>query len=190
MKTYLVAERSRDPEESETEYAESEESYAESTTSEDTCIRSAPAGPPKPPRLYLESSSSTSSGPFTSPKVPLSPAKDIPGGYRCSPPTRLNSTEIEGKNLNKVSFERKHVKNGFIGKWSGSNLSVCRLISDCRVLKALRTICTLVDLPCFVYFSFLFMWEYVSPYMAGIFFTAFFCSKESSYFFNYVCRAF
>ncbi|XP_042861086.1 anillin-like isoform X2 [Penaeus japonicus] len=90
-----VHERSRDPEESETEYAESEESYAESTTSEDTCIRSAPAGPPKPPRLYLESSSSTSSGPFTSPKVPLSPAKDIPGGYRCSPPTRLNSTEIE-----------------------------------------------------------------------------------------------
>lgn len=90
-----VHERLRDPEESETEYAESEDSYADSTTSEDTCARSAPTGPPKPPRLYLESSSSASSGPITSPQASLSPAKEIPGSYRYSPPTRLNSTEIE-----------------------------------------------------------------------------------------------
>ncbi|XP_063587611.1 anillin-like isoform X4 [Penaeus indicus] len=91
----IMHERLRDPEESETEYAESEDSYADSTTSEDTCARLAPAGPPKPPRLYLESSSSASSGAITSPPVPVSPAKEIPGGYRYSPPTRLNSTEIE-----------------------------------------------------------------------------------------------
>ncbi|XP_037799219.1 anillin-like [Penaeus monodon] len=90
-----MRERLRDPEESETEYAESENSYADSTTSEDTCVTSAPAGPPKPPRLYLESSSSASSGAITSPPVPVSPAKEIPGGYHYSPPTRLNSTEIE-----------------------------------------------------------------------------------------------
>lgn len=96
LKTFPMTERLRDPEESETEYAESENSYADSTTSEDTCVTSAPAGPPKPPRLYLESSSSASSGAITSPPVPVSPAKEIPGGYHYSPPTRLNSTEIEG----------------------------------------------------------------------------------------------
>ncbi|KAK7020606.1 hypothetical protein SK128_025278 [Halocaridina rubra] len=83
--------------ESETEYVESDESYAESTASDDppSGFNRGTGGPPKPPRLYLDSVSPGSSTMSASP--PLQPptfSDNSPVRKIRSPASRLNSTEI------------------------------------------------------------------------------------------------
>ncbi|KAK4310082.1 hypothetical protein Pmani_018334 [Petrolisthes manimaculis] len=74
------SERSRYPEESESDYRESDDSISESTASEDTlpAMQESLTGPPKPPRLFLDSS------------APVLPRSSM----HVSPHGRLNSTEI------------------------------------------------------------------------------------------------
>ncbi|XP_042228384.1 anillin-like isoform X2 [Homarus americanus] len=80
--------------ESESEYLESDESYAESTCSEDMLGREDVSGPPKPPRLFLESSS-VPVGCESSPPPPPPPTfQKSPSHRSMSSHSRLNSTEI------------------------------------------------------------------------------------------------
>ncbi|XP_068229036.1 anillin-like isoform X3 [Palaemon carinicauda] len=83
------------PAESETEYVESDESYADSTASDDTLVRDNAAGPPKPPRLYLEGGSSGSSGVSSPTRQQQSFSDCSPVLKVRSPAARLNSTEID-----------------------------------------------------------------------------------------------
>ncbi|XP_069957751.1 anillin isoform X3 [Cherax quadricarinatus] len=109
--------RPRFPVESESEYLESDDSYTESTASEDTITQGETAGPPKPPRLFLESTSSS----FLSDVPPSSPPPLLPTTLQQSPrhkqqtySHRLNSTKIgEVQTSPKKTFVTK-VKPGHI----------------------------------------------------------------------------
>nr|XP_045607574.1 anillin-like isoform X2 [Procambarus clarkii] len=92
---YEVTQTRRYPAESESEYLESDDSYAESTASDDTLVHADTSGPPKPPRLFLESPSSQHLDGHSPLPPPQPSSLQLSPRQQMYPHNRLNSTEIE-----------------------------------------------------------------------------------------------
>ncbi|XP_071548148.1 uncharacterized protein [Panulirus ornatus] len=99
LKANAKTETSRRPEESESEYLESDESFVESTTSDEMSLHGDMPGPPKPPRLFLNSlSSAPLDGQLIKPPSPPPPPthQKLSSQQQISHSCRINLTKAKG----------------------------------------------------------------------------------------------